>query len=273
MIAAAALVIAGSQLMVFPKPAIGGGCGTVPKDLGFSHGIDQPRFLTADNVNLICSPAVIHGTEGKWTFLIKGPTSYQITEAVLSGSGSEYPSTRIETPTPGSAMIDFEFPTLDEGQHFELTIRDKTSEMARFTILVTAGHKVKPSDRQKALLRVQLSPWTLLYPLHGFRGEGRRIPHREVDELVGDDDFIAALRAMGVERLRKIMSRYAEDDSMHWDKRFERYNYYRGTQLRSYIFHVDSLRSEAAYKELFLSLPQVEKAFINEDRKKNPKKK
>jgi len=237
-----------------------------------SHGADQPRFLVASDNDLTCAPSVIHGTEGRWTFLIQGPASISINRAVLVDKGIEYPAVRIETPTPRSAMIDFEFSILNEGDDVDLMLYDGSNEPTQFKIRVVPGHKVKPSERQLGLVRVQLSPWTILYPLHGFRGEGRRVPHREVADLEGDSEFIGSVKAMGIETLRKIMSRYAEDDSMHWDDRFERYNHYRCTQLRSYIFHVDSLRSEAAYKELFLSLPKVEKAFVNEDRKKKPKK-
>jgi hypothetical protein len=269
-IAFAVLICAGNGATVL---AAKNSCVKPLKDYGDSHGKENINYLVAEGPDITCYPAVIHAPEKNWTFLLRGADAIWVEKAILVEGDKRYSASNIEYPSTAAAIIDFSYEPLDVGASAELVLTGGGKEIYRFQILVTEGHKVAEANRQPDRVRVQMAPSTILYPLHGFRGERNQVPERYVSELDGDPDFLACLTDLNLPSLRKVMSRYAEDDSMHWDDRFERYNHYRGKQLRQYIMHLDPGKSEAAYKEIFLGFPGVELAFVNEDKNKKRKKK
>jgi hypothetical protein len=257
---AAALIVAG--LLGGPTPARAQ-CpepkDTTPRDPSTIGGEQVP------GMDLVCFPSKLHANEGKWTFFLRGPDVLDVTGGYLIAGRRRHSHTRLNFPTPRSALIDFTYPALQVGDTAELVLEQDGRERGRLSIAVTRGDRVRPERRQRALVRLQLQPWTLLYPLHGFSGD-RGTTERKLAEIAGAEEFLAVLQDLGIERLRKVMSRYAEDDSVHWDPRFLREVIYNGEHLRQYLVYFDPDRSEAAFKEIFLCFSEVEKAFINEDK-------
>ena len=248
----------------FPEALADSDCGPTSKDTGES--MNAASFLRADGLDLACCPNTLFAPEGKWTFFLRGRGALSIDGAQLVVDGKRIAARRVTYPTTNSALVDFEYDPLPTEGTAELKLLGEGAEICRFTIPLVEGHPVPPDRRQKYLVRVQLRPGAIEYPLHGFRGRGG-VSERHVWELGGDEEFCALLAEMGIEKLRKVMTRYAEDDSIHWDPRHDRELLYAGTQLRQYIFYLGEERSEAAYKEIFLALDDVEGAYINEDRR------
>lgn len=254
---------------VSPVALAAGGCPEPAPDEGTSLAPGGSRVLRADGMDLACRPAVIHGHEGQWTFFLYGDDAFGIRGARLVLGEATYAPVAMRRPTPESLLLDFEYAAAALGTPARLEVvgQDGSAPLARFELTVTPSLEVTPENRQPDLVRVQLEQGALHYLLHGVKG-GDPVRERHLEELGGDEDLIDALRALGITRLRKIMPRYAEDDSIHWDPRYLREIHYRGAQLRQYVFFLDQDWSEAAYKEIFLTLPHVEKAFVNEDRSK-----
>jgi len=260
------LIIACLTAFILPGPEVcAAGCADPEPE---EARPDYPPFVKSQTRDVTCYPGTIYAPEGKWTFFLRGHDVLEISGAKLMAGGATYPMKRMENPSPNSALIDFEFPELTRGEGAHLVLTRRGTEIERFALYVSSGDRIPPGERQDARVRVQLQAGTILYPLHGFPNDRREIKDRTVPELGGDPEFLAILQEMGVQRVRKVLSRYAEDDSVHWDDRFLRNNFYRGTQLRQYLAHFEPGRSEAAYKEIFLALDQVEDAFINADRSK-----
>ena len=229
------------------------------------RGRTAGRYVEAVEQGLTCYPAQMSATEGRWTFLLRGAGAFAIEGGRLVVDDSEYPAARLSYPTPGSVLVDFEYPALSADETAELVVESEGQTSANFAIRVVRPTEVSRDRRQPNRVRVQLRSWTLIYPLHGF-GRDRKIDGRRIEEVAGDEEFLGILMDLGIEKIRKVISRYAEDDSVHWDNRYQRENILGGKQLRQYLMFFDPERSEAAYKEIFLAFPQVEGAFVNEDR-------
>jgi hypothetical protein len=169
---------------------------------------------------------------------------------------------RLVYPTPNSAVIDFKYDPLPPGQSIQLVLygSPKSKEIARFPISVESWPEPPVGRRQSGLVRLQLKRWTLLYPLHGME-----IKDRALADLAGDPQFLGVLQDLGIDRVRKAIGRYAEDDSLHWNAQFQREDALGGDVLRTYLLIIDPERSEVAIKEIMLAFPQVEKAFVNAD--------
>ncbi len=242
-----------------------GECPSAPE--GEGRGRADAACILIEGTDLVCYPSVLHSREGRWTFLLRGNGAFEIDHARLDVAGAEYPTTRLAYPSPSAVLIDFEYPLLQVRETAHLILEMSGRELARVPVPVTRGEKIPPARRQKHLVRVQMRPWTLLYPLHGFRGD-HNVKDRQVVEIAGDEEFLAVLHDMDIRRIRKVIARHAEDDSIRWDPRFHRENVYHGEQLRQYIMYIDPNRSEAAFLEIFLGFEQVQGAFINEDRSK-----
>ena len=213
---------------------------------------------------LACYPAQISSSEGQWTFLLRGAEAYAIEQArlilpddVLAGE--------LSYPTPQAALVELSYRRLPIGAAATLEVRMQDGRPARFEIPVVMGAAVPPDRRQPDRVRLQLAPWTLIYPLHGF-GRGSSVEGRTVAELAGDEEFLELLRDLGVPRVRKVLSTYAEDDSVHWDESKKREILYGGKHLRQYLVFIPEGQSELAHREIFMAFPQVEEAFINENR-------
>ncbi len=258
-------------LIAFPETGCAQ-CADCPEPGGTGEPVDpaSARYIRPEGVDLVCYPATLQAPEGKWTFFLRGPDAITVERARLVVGDAEYPVKRLATPTPTSALLDFEYPPLKVGEAARLVLTGGGREIAQIPVRVTSGARIPPERRQRHLVRVQLRQWTLLYPLHGFRSS-QNVKDRELAEIAGDEEFRRILLDLGIEKIRKVMSRYAEDDSIHWDARIEREIVYRGTQLRQYIMCLDPDRSEAAFREIFLGFDQVEGAFINEDRSRSRK--
>jgi len=228
-------------------------------------GAKEPCQLAAAGVELVCMPARINAEEGRWTFFLRGGAAFEITGAELHAGGESYPTTGQEQPTPAAALLDFEYPPLPIGGQAELIVMQADGELARFEIRIVPPSEAPPQYRQRHRVRLQLEPWTLDYPLHSNSESDPT-----VDELGGDESFLALLRELSVERVHKALPRKAEDDSVEWLPRLKREQVTPGRYLRQYLMFIDKARSEDAYKEIFRCLPHVEAAFINVDRDKVP---
>jgi hypothetical protein len=220
------------------------------------------RFLKASGIDLTCYPAHLLGVEGRWTFLLRGRGTLSVEGAILEVGGVQNPAARIAYPTPNAAVIDFTFTPQAEDGSAQLILLDqpKGKEIARFTIAIESWPEPAPGRRQLGLVRLQLKPWTVLYPLHGTE-----VKERALADLTGDPQFLGVLQDLGIDRLRKAVSRYAEDDSLHWNPQFQREDALGGDILRTYLLLTDPQRSEVAIKEIMLACPQVQKAFVNAD--------
>lgn len=225
------------------------------------------RFLRAASVDLTCYPARMSGEEGRWTFFLRGKAVLQVSEARLVAGERTIPAVRIDAPTPYAVLVDFEYEPLPAGTTAELVLAGEEGELARFAVPVVPQGEAPPEFRQPHLIRVQLKPWTLDYPLQTPNARGQVEP-RHIDELGGDEQFLRLLRELGISRVRKGLPRFAEGDSIHWDERLQRDQIFSSHYLRQYLFFLDERRSEDAFKEIFLAFPQVEAAFINTDRAK-----
>ncbi len=255
--------------LAVPSASAAGACAEPAADQGDSLAPGGTTVLFAGGLDLACRPAVIHSHEGQWTFFLYGADAFGIDRARLVIGEDAHVPVAMRRPTPESLLIDFEYAAVPLGTaaHLEIFERSGAEPTARFDLTVTPSLEVAPENRQPDLVRVQLEPGVLQYLLHGIK-PGDPVRERRLEELDGDEELIDALRALGITRMRKIMPRYAEDDSVHWDPRYLREIHYPGRQLRQYVMFLDQDWSEAAYKEIFLSLPHVEKAFVNEDRSK-----
>jgi hypothetical protein len=259
-----AVLLIGAGLLIGPTPAR----AQCPEPSGGTQR--DPSSMGGERVaglDLVCFPKELHATEGKWTFFLRGADALDVTGGYLLAGQHRHPHTRLDFPTPRSALIDFTYPALQVGDAVELVLERDGRELGRLPVAVTRGDRVRPDRRQSALVRLQLKPRTLFYPLHGFHGE-KGVQDRRLADISGAEGFLTLLQDLGIERLRKVMSRYAEDDSVHWDARFLREVIYHGEHLRQYLVYFDPDRSEAAFKEIFLCFAEVERAFINEDKSK-----
>lgn len=220
------------------------------------------RCLKAPGIDLTCYPARLLGVERRWTFLLRGRGALEIEGAVLEIDGAPNPAARIAYPTPNATVVDFTFAPhpADGSAQLILLGASPEKEIARFTIAIQAWPEPAPERRQSGLVRLQLKPWTLLYPLHGTE-----LKDRALVDITGDPQFLGVLQDLGIERLRKAVSRYAEDDSLHWNPQYQREDELGGDVLRTYLLITDPQRSEVAIKEIMLAFPQVEKAFVNAD--------
>jgi hypothetical protein len=221
-----------------------------------------PRFLTAPGLDLTCYPGRMLAEEGRWTFLLRGRATLDVESAALELGGVRTPAERILYPTPNAAVIDVKYtPSSNRGQAtLVLYGAPKAKEIARFTISVDSWPEPQVGRRQLGIVRLQLKPWTLLYPLH--QGE---VKERTLPELAGDPQFLSLLQDLGVTAVRKAIARYAEDDSLHWNEQFQRQDELGGDVLRTYLLLTDPSHSEVAIKEIMLAFPQVQKAFVNAD--------
>lgn len=229
-----------------------------------SRGSHEGRFVVSTDVDLTCYPALISSSEGQWTFLLRGAEAYSVEQAQLVVQ-SDVLQAELDYPTPQSVLVELTYRRLPIGATAVLEVRLQDGRTTRLEVPVVMGAAIPPDRRQPDRVRLQLTPWTLLYPLHGF-GRGSGVDGRTVAELAGDEEFLSLLRDLGVPLVRKVLSRYAEDDSVHWDKSKKRENLYDGKHLRQYLVFTQEGRSELAHKEIFRAFPQVEDAFINEDR-------
>jgi len=227
----------------------------------------EVRAQRAGDLELTCFPAKLYALEGRWTFLLSGRDALRVDGAQLELGGTPYPVRRLTHTTPVSVLLDFEYPRASLGGQAELVLHGGGREIARVPITVARTASVPPERRQDDLVRVQMKPGVILYPLHGFRGDG--IMQRSIEDLGGDESFRFLLQELQITGLKKILSKYAEDDSVQWDSRYLREEIHPGTQLRQYIFYVDTDRSEAAYREILLAFEAVENAFLNHDYRKS----
>jgi hypothetical protein len=239
------------------------GAQTLPAAAPPSPAGETPaRFLKASGIDLVCYPARLLGVEGRWTFLLRGRGTLGVEGAILEVSGVRNPARRIVYPTPNAAVIDFTFAPQSASGSAQLILLDqpKGKEIARFAIAVESWPEPATARRQSGLVRLQLKPWTLLYPLHGTE-----IKDRALVDITGDPQFLGVLQDLGIEHVRKAVSRYAEDDSLHWNAQYQREDALGGDILRTYLLLTDPQRSEVAIKEIMLAFPQVQKAFVNAD--------
>jgi hypothetical protein len=219
------------------------------------------RFLKAPGMDLTCYPARVLGAEGRWTFLLRGRGILEVETATLELGGTRNAAVRIAYPTPNAAVIDFRYGPQPPGQTAHLVLYGSSEkEVARFAIAVESWPEPPTARRQRGLVRLQLKRWTLLYPLHGLE-----MKDHSLLELAGDAQFLSVLQDLGIERVRKAIARYAEDDSLHWNETYQREDALGGDVLRTYLLLTDPERSEVAIKEIMLAFPQVEKAFVNAD--------
>ncbi|MBM3318525.1 MAG: hypothetical protein FJY75_11800 [Candidatus Eisenbacteria bacterium] len=222
------------------------------------------RFVEAAEAGLTCYPARMSSAERRWTFFVRGGRAVQVTGAQLEVGGRSLPAVRVDAPTPHAVLIDFEYEPLAAGETAGLVLEGAAGEIARFPISVVPPAEVPPEYRQRHLVRVQTKPWTLDYPLQrGSATEARRLA-----EIGGDEQFLALLSELGIERVRKSLPRFAEGDTVQWFAQLNREEVISARYLRQYLVYIDEGRSEDAYKEIFLAFPQVEAAFINTDREK-----
>jgi hypothetical protein len=251
-----------------PMPAAGQ-CADPPADTGESQLAGSARILRAAELDLSCRPSILHAREGQWTFFLEGSDAFSITRGELVLADRVFAAAAMRRPTPHSLLLDFTYPPVPLGAAAALRLYTRGAEhpAVEFELTVTPSLEVEPENRQPDLVRVQFERGAVEYLLHGL-GASDPVRERYVDELSGDPELLRTLRAMGIHRLRKVMPRYAEDDSIHWDPRYLRDIVYRGTQLRQYVLFLDEDWSEAAYKEILLGVPRVEKAFVNEDKSK-----
>ncbi len=227
----------------------------------------EVRAQKAGDLELTCFPAKLYALEGRWTFLLSGRDALRIDGARLELAGDAYAPQRMTQTTPVSVLLDFTYPKVSPGGQANLALLSGGREIARVPIAVALTASVPPERRQDDLVRVQMKPGVVLYPLHGFSGDG--IMQRSIDDLGGDEAFRFLLHELQITGLKKILSRYAEDDSVQWDSRYLREEIHPGTQLRQYIFYLDADRSEAAYREILLAFDAVEDAFLNQDYRKS----
>ncbi len=258
-----------------PTPALAaGGCGDKAADTGDSQFSGGALSVAVEGWDLICRPALIHEREGNWTFYLSGRDILRFTRGELVLGSKRYRARNLETPTPTALLLDFTYEpvALGTSAHLELFSGGAGSATVSIPLIVVPGLAVEPENRQPALVRAQIRAGDVQYILHGIRG-GDPVKNRHLDEFPCTPELHAALQGIEIERIRKVMPRYAEDDSTQWDGRYLRELHYRGTQLRQYILYLEEGRSEAAYKEIVLGLPGVEKAFVNEDKSKTRGKK
>jgi hypothetical protein len=220
-----------------------------------------PKFQTAPGLDLTCYPGRMLAEEGRWTFLLRGRATLDLESAALELGGVRTPAERILYPTPNAAVVDVKYaPSANRGRATLFLSGPSKKEIARFTIPVDSWPEPQLGRRQIGLVRVQLKPWTLLYPLHESEVKERTLP-----ELAGDPQFLSLLQDLGVKAVRKAIARYAEDDSLHWNEQFQRQDELGGDVLRTYLLITDPGNSEVAIKEIVLGFPQVQKAFVNAD--------
>lgn len=258
-----------------PAPAMAaGGCGDQPADTGDSQLSGGILSAAVEGWDLVCQPALIHDREGNWTFYLSGSDVLRFTRGDLVLGSRRYTARNLEFPTPRALLLDFTYEPVppESSAHLELFMEGAGSAAVNIPLAVVPGIAVEPESRQRALVRAQIRAGDVEYILHGIRG-GDQVKERHLDEFPCTPELEAALRGIAVERIRKVMPRYAEDDSTQWDARYLRELHYRGTQLRQYILYFEEGRSEAAYKEIVLGIPGVEKAFVNEDKSKTRGKK
>jgi len=223
-----------------------------------------PLTATVASIDLTCYPARIATNEGHWSFLLRGRATLDLVGAYLHTSGGNFAAGEIRYPTPNSAILDFEYPEL-VGSMVELVLEGPDAELARLPIYVSGPIDIPPEDRQTGIVRLQLEEGTILYPLHVGPG-GDRVEYRTLDEVSGSQEFLGALRDLGIDRLRKVMSRFAEGDTVQWDETNYRELHYGATHLRSYLVYLEPSQSEEAYRQILRGFPHVEAAFLNEVR-------
>lgn len=250
-------------LLILATTAVVAGAQAPPSAAAAPAAGETPaRILKASGIDLTCYPARLLGVEGRWTFMLRGRGTLAVEGAILEVGGVRNPATRIVYPTPNAVVIDFAFAPQTESGSAQLILLDqsKGKEITRFTIAIESWPEPATARRQSGLVRLQLKPWTLLYPLHGTE-----VKDRALADLTGDPQFLHMLQDLGIDRVRKAVSRYAEDDSLHWNAQYQREDALGGDVLRTYLLLTDAQRSEVAIKEIMLASPQVQKAFVNAD--------
>jgi hypothetical protein len=245
---------------------VAGDCGPgaplpTTKDTG------EVRAQQVGGLDLTCFPAKLYALEGAWTFMLTGRDALRIDGARLELAGANYAPRRLTYTSPQSVLLDFVYPKVPPGGKADLVLLAGGKEAARVPIAVALTASVPPEKRQDDLVRVQMKQGVILYPLHGFPGDG--ITQRTVEDLGGDPAFRNLLQELQITALKKVLSKYAEDDSIHWDSRYLREEVYPGAQLRQYIFYLDPDRSEAAYREIRHAFDAVEDAYLNQDYRKS----
>lgn len=243
-------------------------CGPgAPEAKGKAAG--EVRGQQVGDLALACYPAKLLALEGAWTFLLSGRDVLRIDDARLEVGGTRLKSERLTYSSPTSLLIDFVYSGLRPGGTAELVLLGGRQEIGRVPIAIGAAAAVPAERRQENLVRVMMKRGVILYPLHGFGGDG--IVQRSVDDLGGDESFKTLLRQLEITGIKKILAEYAEDDSISWDERYLRDKVTPGVQLRQYLLYFDPTRSEAAYREILLAFDAVEDAYLNQDYRKTEK--
>ncbi len=250
-----------------------GGCGDPRDVIERNKGGLPGAFVSVENMDLACHPATFFAREGNWTFLLRGDDALLVESVRFVAEDVERDADRLTYPTPTAVLVDVTYPELKLGTKASLVLLGSEGELARVSVKVVPGAVLPSERRQRGLVRLQLQQGVFAYPLHGFRGRRSGVVDRWLVEVGGDEDFHRLLQDLAVEKVRKVLSRYAEDDSIYWDARHLRMEHYMGTHLRQYLVYLDEARSEAAYREILRGFPQVEAAFINEDHKTRPDRK
>ncbi|MFH1143929.1 MAG: hypothetical protein V1774_05235 [Candidatus Eisenbacteria bacterium] len=224
-------------------------------------GDSLPLYVASSELGIVCIPARIAYDEGRWTFFLRGKGIIGVTGAQLEVAGARIDASRIDLPTPFGLLIDFLLPPLTPGARARLILIGTQGELGRLPIDISGPAMVPIGHRQPDFVRVQLAEGTLFYPLH----QTGQVDARSLDEVGGDEEFLALLRDMGIRRIRKTLSNIAEGDSVQWDERNHRELLYGGTQLRSYLIYLNPDRSQEAFREIFRAFRQVEAGWVNED--------
>ncbi|MCK4413860.1 MAG: hypothetical protein KAY32_09965 [Candidatus Eisenbacteria sp.] len=223
-----------------------------------------PFTVTAEALDLTCYPARIASDEGHWSFLLRGRATLDLVDAHLHTSVGDFAAAGIRYPTPNGAVVDIEYPELVDTM-VDLVLEGPDAELARLPIHVFGPVDIPDEDRQSGIVRLQLEEGTILYPLHVGPGSSL-VEYRTLAEVTGDEGFLGALRDLGIDRLRKVMSRFAEGDTVQWDPKNYRELHYGAKHLRMYLVYLDPSQSEEAYRQVLRGFPHVEAAFLNEVR-------
>ncbi len=240
-------------------------CGPgAPEAKGKEEG--EVRGQQVGDLALACYPAKMLALEGAWTFFLTGRDVLKVDGARLEAGTTRLKPQRLTYSSPTSLLIDFTYANLQPGGKAQLVLLGGRKEIGRVPIAIGAAPTVPMERRQDDLVRVMMKKGVILYPLHGFGGDG--VVQRSVDDLGGDEAFKDLLRQLEVSGVKKVLSEYAEDDSVRWDDRYFRDKITPGVQLRQYLFYLDPARSEAAYREILLAFDAVEGAYLNQDYRK-----
>lgn len=221
--------------------------------------------VSADGTDLVCYPATLSSSEGNWTFYLRGTQAFLVEHARLECAGQRFKAAKIEYPTPSSALIDVTYPQLTPGDQATLVIDGARGLAAKYSIGVVYPKEIPDDTRQPDRLRLQLQPWTLIYPT-GAMVTRDMMEGCQLKDLYGKESFLGLLHDLAITKVRKVISNYAEEDSIHWDEKYHREIVTSGDHLRQYLVFVAPGRSELAFEEIFLAFPEVEGAFVNAQR-------